>query len=205
MGQIHIRSIRAPFDDAARARHAVRILATAEAMGLLVGLDLQELDLAGLRAVLDRLAAAGIGREAQAELAAAKGPVDYDALLARLDEALAMSPVPEAEWQALGRLFESEDLAGLLNIAPASVRRYRAGARPTPDAVAARLHFLAGVVGDLAGAYNAYGIRRWFQRPRAQLGGRSPAQVLAGEWDPFAPEAQGVRALAGALTDAGAT
>jgi hypothetical protein len=37
--------------------------------------------------------------------------------------------------------------------------------------VAERLHWLAMVVADLAGSYNALGIRRWFERPRALLGG----------------------------------
>ena len=35
--------------------------------------------------------------------------------------------------------------------------------------IAGRLHFLATVVGDLAGAYNEIGIRRWFERRGAAI------------------------------------
>lgn len=205
MSMIQIRSVRKPFDTPARARQVARIIAAAEAMGLLGDLAISELDVHALRQVVDRLAEAGIGREARAQLAVSRGTVDYDALLGRLDEALAMSPVPASEWRALGEQFEVEDLAALLHISPVSLRRYRAGERATPDDVAARLHFLAGLVGDLAGAYNAYGIRRWFHRPRAQLGGHSPADQLRGDWDPLDPAAQRVRELARSLAAAGAT
>lgn len=205
MSMIQIRSIRKPFDTPARAHRVARIIATAEAMGLLGDLAISEFDVQALRQIVDRLAEAGIGRDARAELAASRGPVDYDVLLGRIDEALAMSPVPASEWQALGEQFGVEDLAALLHISPVSLRRYRTGERATPDDVAARLHFLAGLVGDLAGAYNAYGIRRWFRRPRAQLGGHSPADQLRGDWDPLDPAAQRVRELARSLTAAGAT
>lgn len=205
MRKIQITSVQAPFDTAALARQAVHVIATAEAMGLLGDLEITALDGEALRQVVNRIAAAGIGQEARAALAAPEGTLDYGALLGRLDEALELSAAPAQEWQALGKLFEVEDLAALLRIAPASVRRYRAGERPTPDAVAARLHFLAAVVGDLAGAYNRYGIRRWFHRPRAQLEGQAPADLLAEHWDPAAPGPQRVRALAHALTGAGAT
>ena len=79
---------------------------------------------------------------------------------------------------------------------PSSLRRYAAGARRAPDSVVGRLHTLALLVADLAGAYNDYGIRRWFARPRTVLEGRSPEAVLAGEWDPDGPEAARVRRLA---------
>jgi hypothetical protein len=65
--------------------------------------------------------------------------------------------------------------------------------------VAARLHFLASVVGDLAGAYNDFGIRRWFERPRTALEGRAPAALLSGPWSPDDVEPQRVRELAASL------
>ncbi|MGQ0669492.1 MAG: hypothetical protein ACT4PO_07455 [Actinomycetota bacterium] len=71
--------------------------------------------------------------------------------------------------------------------------------------MAARLHFLAKVVADLLGAYNEFGVLRWFDRPRAALGGRSPAEVLAGDWDPDAEGPLGVRSLARSLAGASAT
>lgn len=96
-------------------------------------------------------------------------------------------------------------VARLLGISPASVRRYARVVRSTPDDVAARLHWLALTVGDLASAYNEIGIRQWFDRKRVQLGGRSPAQLLSGEWKPDDPGPQQVRALADALTGSPAT
>lgn len=109
------------------------------------------------------------------------------------------------EWRALVTLFGHDRLATLTGTSPASVRRYAGGERETPHAVAGRLHFLASVVGDLAGAYNDFGIRRWFERPRTALDGRSPAALLHGDWSPEAPEARRVRQLAASLLASPAT
>ncbi|MGH9129840.1 MAG: hypothetical protein ACRDY2_13005 [Acidimicrobiales bacterium] len=93
-------------------------------------------------------------------------------------------------------------LARLVGASPTSVGRYRRSQRPTPDPVAHRLHFLALVVADLAGSYNSRGVRRWFCRPRPQLDGLTPRELLAGGWDPEDPGPQRVAALAGALVGA---
>ena len=87
-------------------------------------------------------------------------------MLPRVNEALDASPVPASEWPALHRVLGPDLLARLLQISTVSLRRYQSGARKTPDDVAVRLHALALMVGDLAGAYNDAGIRRWFARPR---------------------------------------
>jgi hypothetical protein len=97
------------------------------------------------------------------------------------------------------------DLATLLHISASSLKRYEHGERTTPDAVAARLHFLALVVGDLAGSYNDIGIRRWFQRKRTLLDNRAPAAILAADWDPDDEGPMRVRALARSLTTLSAT
>jgi hypothetical protein len=102
-------------------------------------------------------------------------------------------------------VFPIEDLAALLGISLSSLKRYQQGDRDTPDDVAARLHFLALVVGDLAGSYNDIGIRRWFQRKRTQLDGRAPAAILDGNWDPDDPGPQRVRELARSLVTLTAT
>lgn len=104
-----------------------------------------------------------------------------------------------SEWPALSRSLGFGLLSDLLGVSRSSVRRYAAESRTTPHSVAARLHFLAVVVGDLAGAYNEIGIRRWFDRPRTDLRGKSPAQVLAGGWSPEDEAAARVRTLAGTL------
>ncbi|MCY4626684.1 MAG: DUF2384 domain-containing protein, partial [Acidobacteria bacterium] len=69
----------------------------------------------------------------------------------------------------------------------------------------ARLHFLALVAGDLAGAYNEIGVRRWFDRKRSALGGKTPAEVLAGDWSAEDDGPERVRELAGALSFSPAT
>ena len=78
-------------------------------------------------------------------------------------------------------LDDDELLARLIGVHPALVRRYAKAEQRCSDAVAARLHWLALVIDQLEGTYNAYGIRRWFQRPRAALGNASPQDRLSGE------------------------
>ena len=92
-------------------------------------------------------------------------------------DALDQSPAPMAEWPALQEVLGPELLAGLVGVSASSTRRYASGARATPDPIAVRLHFVALVVGDLAGAYNDIGVRRWFQRPRTRLDGNTPARA----------------------------
>ena len=115
------------------------------------------------------------------------------------------SPVPKQEWRALQDVLGLELLARLLGISLSSARRYISGSRSTPDGVAARRHFLAFVVGDLAGAYNDIGIRRWFDRPRERLDGSSPAQALGEGWSPIDDGPRRVRDLARALASSLAT
>ena len=94
------------------------------------------------------------------------------------------SPTSASEWRGVNRVLGGDVLARLLGISSSSVRRYLSGSRATPDEIAARLHFLALVIGDLAGAYNDFGVRRWFQRRRKLLGSRCAAQLLSGSWRP---------------------
>lgn len=165
------------------------------------------LDLPTLQKVMKGIARAGIGQSVLTDLA---GPSGRDRqhlsiALQRLNDALDASPVPAREWPGLIAILGIDRLARLVGVSPVSVRRYASGARPTPDDVAERLHFLALVVGDLAGAYNDIGIRRWFDRSRAFLGNKSPAQVLARKWRPEDHGPQQVRQLAHALGASPAT
>jgi hypothetical protein len=105
----------------------------------------------------------------------------------------------------VSRVLDAELLAALLNVSVSSLRRYASAERDTPDDVAARLHYLALIVGDLAGAYNDVGIRRWFNRRRTALDGRTPAALLAGEWNPDDRAPQKVRDLARSLVALSAT
>src|ERR671930_296716 len=91
------------------------------------------------------------------------------------------------------------------NVSVTSLKRYVSGERDTPDPVAARLHWLALIVGDLAGSYNDIGIRRWFQRKRTRLDGRAPIAFLKGDWDPDEEGPRRMRQLASELVSLSAT
>lgn len=122
-----------------------------------------------------------------------------------LIDALEESPVPGTEWVGLERVLGAELLANLVGVSGSSLHRYATGARLTPDDVAARLHHIALVVGDLTGSYNDIGARRWFSRPRTQLRGQAPEALLQGAWDPHDEGPAQVRQLAASLLGAGAT
>jgi hypothetical protein len=126
-------------------------------------------------------------------------------LLAELYEELEESPTPDIEWRPVNKVLGSGLLTDLLRISPSSLERYESGERKTPDEVADRLHFLALTVSDLSGAYNAFGIRRWFDRPRTVLDGHTPRQTLADEWDSDSEPARRIKRLASALTSSPAT
>ena len=83
-----------------------------------------------------------------------------------VNKALDASPAPTSEWQELLRVLGPALLARLLDIPATSLHRFQSGARATPGDVIVRLHALALMVRDLAGAYSNAGIRRWFVRPR---------------------------------------
>lgn len=119
-----------------------------------------------------------------------------------LNDVLGQSPAPATEWASMRKVLGDEGLAALVGISPASLRRYSNGERETPQAIAEKLHWLAMVVADLGGSYNEFGIRRWFERPRHQLGGKSPRQRLGVGWTADAKAAAQVKALSSALVGA---
>jgi hypothetical protein len=205
---IQIRSIDAPFDRPGVAASALAAIARAEAMGLLPEDErIERLDERAMRRVGRHIAASGIGKAIVVELegARARRAAELERILRHLAAALEESPLPAREWPKLKAILGLPLLASLVGVAEPSVRRYLAGERETPDAVAARLHFLALVVGDLAGTYNEIGIRRWFERKRSQLGGRSPREVLKRGFRPEDEAPLAVARLARSLTGAGAT
>jgi hypothetical protein len=183
------------------ARLVFEAVRRADAMGILDTADLEAFDDEGARQVAAKARAAGVGRTSSSHLHNVEKPTaaEVQEMLKTLITALEQSPIPKFEWRSVARVFEPEQLADLLDISLSSLRRYQSGERDTPDDVAARLHFIALVIGDLAGAYNEIGIRRWFQRKRTQLDGRSPATMLGRNWDPDDAAPHRVRALASAL------
>ena len=206
MALIRLATVEAPLDQAAVTDSAIGLLRRALALGLLdIDQEVTRLDLGLLRQIAERASAAGIGQDAA--IAVLRGQSSPDRLLpliARLDEALRESPLPDRELPELLRVFPREDLAALAGTSSVSLGRYLTGSRAWPDELAARIHWLALVVSDLAGAYNEFGIRRWFGRQRTQLDGRAPRQVLDVGWDPTDPEVERVRALAASLAGSGA-
>jgi hypothetical protein len=179
----------------------------AEAMGLMDPEATPQDDGTALRLLAARVRRAGIASAAADQLSNVEtpNPAEIAPLLETLIAALEASPVPKFEWAGLGRVFAPEDLASLINVSVSSLKRYMSGERDTPDGVAARLHFLALVVGDLAGSYNDIGVRRWFQRKRALLDGRAPVAILKGNWDPDDEAPMRVRQLATELVSLSAT
>ena len=214
MSNIRIDTVEPPFDHPATAASAVRMLCRAESVGAFVPSERRSiLDRALLADACRALSEQQIARDlAVRVLADDHGELDaegYRGLLDGIFERLGDSPLPEGEWAHLLEVFPVDDLAALVHIAPASLRRYAsqspAGRRATPDAVAARVHLLALVVDGLAGGYNAFGIRRWFERVRAQLDGHAPRDLLRGDWRPEDDGPQRVLQLAEQLLTAGAT
>ena len=187
----------------AGAWQAVRVATRAEAMGLLgPGVRRERMaDLVG--DAFDALARAGIARREVASLEGA-APEDLPEIVARVAEALEASPHPETEWSAVTARLGDDLVARLCQVSLSSLARYASAVRPTPDAVAHRLHHLALVVADLAGSYNDRGIRRWFERPRPQLGNLAPAALLVGDWDPDDAGPRQVAGLAAAMAGPGA-
>ncbi|HJS25732.1 MAG TPA: hypothetical protein VJ913_01225 [Actinomycetota bacterium] len=206
MVTIQIRSVEPPLDHPEATDAAVDVLKQMEAMGLLPQ-DVEELTLDVMRSVATRAAEAGIGESAAASLRSASrlSPTRVASVLRELESALAGSPAPAFEWPATVELFGAERLSALLGISVASLRRYAADQRPTPDVVAARLHLVARIVAELRGAYSEVGVRRWFERSRSQLAGRSPDALLSREWDPDGADAERVLALARSLSASPAT
>lgn len=207
MADVRIQSVQSPFDNPEISRLGVSVLMRADAMGLLGPRAIDRLDLDEWERVARDVSRAGIG---QGLFVAHARITDLETdrfreMLQHVNEALDASPVPVSEWPALHRVLGPRLLARLLNVSTMSLRRYQSGTRTTPDDVVARLHALALIVGDLAGAYNDAGIRRWFVRPRTILGNRAPGDVLTAGWQPEDPAPRQVRDLATALTASPAT
>jgi len=199
MTMLRLRSAESPFEDAAVAGQAARLLALAEAVGLWQPQALVErLNRVVFAEALEAVAGAGVARHAPFdwESYAAKTPEDFVAWIREVRGDIADSPVPDRELPKLDALFGTDRLAALTGVASSSLRRYLGHDREVSDQVAGRAHLVARIVGDLAGSFNEQGIRRWFERPRPQLDQRAPKDILCGKWDPESPEAARVAALA---------
>lgn len=157
-----------------------------------------------MRMIAREASSAGIGEDAAVALLQGHPQTNRLArLIERLGDSLAQSPLPDREVPELLHIFDREELAALADTSSVSLGRYLSGSRAWPDDLAARIHWLALVLSDLEGAYNRFGVRRWFDRERVQLEGRSPRQMLRAEWDPTSPDVERVRQLAASLAGVG--
>jgi hypothetical protein len=202
--EFQIESISNPLADVARL--TLEASRRAEAMGLLES-GAARADAGGIRQLANHVRRAGIAAAAADLLnnVEVPSPAETASLLRTMIAALEASPVPQYEWNGVARVFGADDLAPLLKVSVSSLKRYQSGERDTPDPIAARLHWLALTVGDLAGSYNDIGIRRWFHRKRERLGGRAPLALLRGDWDPDDEGPAQVRQLARELVSLAAT
>jgi uncharacterized protein (DUF2384 family) len=212
MVKIQIAPNTAPIVNHRLHERLLALLTRASAMGVLAGAAITQIDAAAVQHVLAALQSQGLIGAAPVALAPLleQGPAQLDAATAErmadnVDQLVAVlddSPAPATEWATMRIVFGDESLGDLLGVAPASLRRYAAGERATPQSTAERLHWLAMVVSDLAGSYNEFGMRRWFERPRSQLGSKSPRALLGTKWTPDTRAAAQIRVLAAALTGA---
>lgn len=194
----------APFSASDASAAAARVIAFAATIGLLEDVSVRALDLPTWTRVVRRLRDLGIGKIRVAATSPQYGTRSEE-LVRSIDviyDAIEASPMPGSEWRSMRELLKDELLERLVNVSRQSIQRYFRGERETPQKVADRLHTVALIASDLAGSYNEFGIRRWFERPRAQLAGKAPAEVLKGDWNPDADGPRRVRALAAALSGA---
>lgn len=129
-------------------------------------------------------------------------PTTYrgDAANGRPDDAVT---VLGREWRSVHTVLGDALAEALTGVDATTGQRFASGELPAPRDVAARVQFVAHVNVALAGSYTDEGIRRWWQRPRQALGGRSPLAALGTDWDPDTDTAaRHVRSLAETLTGA---
>jgi hypothetical protein len=64
---------------------------------------------------------------------------------------------------------------------------------------AERVEMMTEIFNCLEGSYNRYGMRLWLERPRTQLNGLRPRDILHDDWDPRAEGPKTVLKLAQSL------
>lgn len=88
------------------------------------------------------------------------------------------TPTATDKFNKLSNIFGQGRLVRLMHTRSHLLQGFLAGEQPLGSRYAARLDFLYEVVHDLEGSYNAFGINRWFERPRVQLGRHAPNDLL---------------------------
>ena len=91
------------------------------------------------------------------------------------------------------------ELAARTGFTKPEIIRLAGGHAGNLDETQARLQTLIQIVDALEGGYNRDGIRRWFSRPRANLQGRAPEDVLKHKWSPQDADIRVIQAMARSL------
>jgi len=202
MTLLRITSVDARLSRPGLLAAATGLVRRALGLGLLSDREpIERLDLELILSIAREASAAGVGQDAAIALIDQERGTSarLETLIVRLDGALAESPMPGRELHELLRVYDYDGLASLVGTSVASLRRYAGATRTVPDAIADRIHFVALVTSDLAGSYNEFGLRRWWERPRVTLGGRSPRDALVSGWKPGDEGAAAVAELAATL------
>lgn len=212
MELFQIASVESPLDDSAIVASAFRALARVQMMslwepsaGLILDRDLYD-------AVVESLHEAGMANGLRVwrmtdPLRSLEGDDLSQAWLTAwtsIGDVVDECPYPQGEWGPARALLGDDLLGEVLSISASSLRRYATGSRETPDRIATRLHAISQITSALAGSYNDYGIRRWFERVRTQLDLRRPKELLTGDWSPDDEGPRRVIDLAEKLVGAGA-
>lgn len=207
MDDLRITSVSDPFASPQLLGPALTLLRRASGAGLLpeAAGPIERLDLELIQGIAREAAEAGVGQSAAAGLVGhGVGQGRLLELMEQLEDAITESPLPLREIGELAKIYGIDAVADFVGASAGSLRRYLTGVRMAPDDVAGRAHFVALVSGDLAGSYNAIGLRRWWDRARPSLGGVSPRTALGTGWQPDDPAARKVAELAASLAGAGA-
>ena len=92
--------------------------------------------------------------------------------------------VPAARVASVVAILSAPLSASLLGVPEETFRAWTAESEPVPDEALARLAFLEELIGRLGGHHDELGVRRWFDRPRQELAGKAPREMLVGAWSP---------------------
>ena len=205
MPRIYITSVEEPFlSDPELTAAAVKFLHTSEYTGLLQVTGARSLGPDTFIEVSEGLGQntvtsiefKNLGRSLRTIRGSRDQRGEFKRLFQRAQEEVEASPRPDGEWTPVVDTLGEELVAKLVGTSVSSVRRYGTGERTTPQDVAERLHFLALLLGELAGSYNDYGMRRWFSRPRTALDGEAPEHFMGKDFDPDGPDGDRIRRLA---------
>jgi hypothetical protein len=192
--------------DAQVAFFAISITVKARTLGLIPpDIDTLNMDVAAVTVVLSKLESIGLKTGYRLDELFEHRPDRIAEALEQLSDTLERTPLPGWDLPALFQIFDLSQLGVLLRIPQPDLKSALEQRVEVSAEVARRAHFLLMIVSDLSGSYTTSGIRKWLVRRRTKLDGRTPLDVLSGDWSPDESMPQRVRSLAASLVTLGAT